>query len=99
MKKLSEEQIKNYCKQINGSHEHLYKIKARVEYPLGEITNLAGFWWVKKMKGEEPNIQPITKYDTFDAQGLEGKIVEEVNIVDACIRWNFCRPNRCQIFT
>ena len=98
MKRLTNNEIQAYCAQIDGKHSALYDIPARVEYPVGEIDRLVGFWWVRRMRGEEPNIQPIIDSDRFDAQGLEGKIVENCNIVDAIIRWNFCRPNRCQIF-
>ena len=98
MKRLTDEQIEAYRKQIDGKHGALYAIKARVEYPLGEIERLSGFWWAKSMRGEKPNVQPIVASDRFNAQGLEGKVVEDCNIVDAIMRWNFCLPNRCQIF-
>jgi hypothetical protein len=98
MKRLSTKEIMEYTKQINGNHERLYSIPARVEWPIGEMENLAGFFMGWKMLDEMPAIEPITEKDRFSAQGLEGKHVKHTSIVEAVIIWNQCADNRCQIF-
>ena len=101
MKKLKPAQIEAYRLEIvnNWRNHKLANVPARVEFPLGELAeNLAGFSWAWKMKGEMPETAPITKSDSFNAQGLEGKCVKRTDLATAVTIHANCSPHRCQVF-
>jgi len=59
---------------------------ARLEFPLGELMNekILGFVWAWAMNGAVQT-EGITAQDRFDAQGIEGKAVVEVQFVTALL--------------
>ncbi len=59
---------------------------ARLEFPLGELRNpkILGSVWAWALTGAVQT-DGITKADRFDAQGIEGKAVIEVQLVTALL--------------
>ena len=53
------------------------QVSVRMEMPLGELANpkLAGFVWALGAKGITPETGEITNKNSFNAQGLEGKVI------------------------
>lgn len=53
-----------------------YSEPVEIHIPIGELAgNLAGFAWVWEKRGRISKPLPITKSDSFNAQGLEGKVI------------------------
>lgn len=101
MKRLTEAEIESYRQTIikDWRTHNLSSRRARAEFPLGEmVSNLAGFAWAWKMKGEMPEVVPITDKDRFNAQGLEGKCVKETNLATAITIHANCDQNRCAVY-
>lgn len=76
-------------------------IPAEVHFPTGELLNpdIRGFVIAWRMKGEIGSPQPITARDSFNAQGLEGKIVLPLGTLgDAVLVAVSMKPGRYNIW-
>jgi len=73
---------------------------ARLEFPLGELMNpkILGSVWAWDLTGAVQT-DGITKHDRFDAQGIEGKAVIEVDLVTALLVARDLPPRRVAIYT
>ena len=88
MKRLSFSEVQSgvatirHALRMGASHDEYvavtrkYSAKAEIHLPLGEaISTLAGHAGIWRMRGELSQPQPITERDSFNAQGLEGKVI------------------------
>lgn len=102
MKKLTAAKIESYRRRVADIRDdcaNLRGLKARFECPLGEwIGNLQGVAWAFKMLGKTPDPQPMTGKEGWNAQGLEGKIVIETDLVNSIIYYSQSEPNRASIY-
>lgn len=80
-------------------HERAEDIKARLEFPCGEITNpdMAGFLWAWSIQ-QCFHPAPITEKDRFNAQGLEGKYYVELPLITALLAYEKLPRHRRQLF-
>ena len=103
MVRLRNQEIETLRKRI-VSHDYvcpdLQKIPARFEAPTGEwFSHLAGFLMGRKFTGQPlPPLAPITEKDSFNAQGLEGKMVFETCLNNAVVMASQCAPRRYAIY-
>ena len=74
-------------------------IPARIEIPMGELFNdaIQGFVWAWQKMGKL-TIDAIKKGESFDAQGLEGKVVVTTFLPTALRIWQALPPFRCNIY-
>ena len=72
---------------------------ARVEFPLGELTNpnIAGYVWAWGMQ-HRIKTADITTLDRFNAQGLEGKVVVETSYTTALLVASELPEHRCTVY-
>ena len=73
---------------------------ARLEFPLGELLNpkILGSVWAWALTGAVQT-DGITKGDGFDAQGIEGKAVLEVQLVTALLVARDLPARRVAVYT
>lgn len=85
-------EFQNFWNKLNNTN-------ARIEFPLGEITNpkIGGYIWAWKLKNNI-RVIPITSKDRYNAQGLEGKAYVETNLVAALLAYRELPCHRRQLF-
>ena len=106
MKRLSEQEVeayrrKFYCMDRTQQDLSEANLPARFEAPSGEwVGSLLGFALAYKLQGKpQPPICAITEKDSFNAQGLEGKIViEDMTLSDAILYAVQCLPHRYAVY-
>lgn len=109
MKRLSHKQLDALLAELTnaaaeGPHAFnafasTYPYDARLEFPLGELTNpkIAGFVWAWGMKRVIYN-ERIRKGDRFNAQGLEGKAVVNTTFITALLVCQELPRYRCNVY-
>jgi hypothetical protein len=76
-----------------------YHWPARLEFPLGELTNprIAGFLWAWHLQGRL-NTASIAASDRFNAHGLEGKCVVPTQLSTALLAARELPPYRRAVY-
>lgn len=90
-----------YALRIGATHKewtravkkHSRKVVAHI--PVGELVgNLVGYAWAWRMQGRLGEVEPITKKDRLNAQGLEGKVTIMMSLYDAVLVEGWCEEAR-----
>ncbi|GIK40430.1 MAG: hypothetical protein BroJett011_42630 [Chloroflexota bacterium] len=91
--------LRRYKLKIPRSLAVKYRQEARLEFPLGELTNsgLAEFLRIWHRQGAL-TLASIGKQDRFDAQGLEGKCVVQTTLSAALRAARELKPYRRAVY-
>jgi len=94
------EKMSNDPENWDKFYKKYSQIKARLEFPLGELLNknITGYVWAWKAT-KKISTAPIDPKDKFNAQGLEGKaIIYPVDLITALLAYRELPKHRRVIY-
>lgn len=108
MKRLTHAELEHEIQEMRSLHDpaswdawHAAKgfRAARLEFPLGELTNenISGFVWAWHAQ-DRIRIKDIQPTDSFNAQGLEGKVAVETTYAAALLAARELPPYRRAVY-
>ncbi|MFH1236171.1 MAG: hypothetical protein V1685_04515 [Parcubacteria group bacterium] len=84
---------------FDTNYPYLVERPARLEFPLGELTNpaIAGYVWAWQLR-RKIQTASITGKEGFLAQGLEGKVCVHTNMVTALLAYGWLPEYRRAVY-